>query len=115
MNKETLNQNQIAQNELTIVGSIIELAPLRHTPAGVPVLNFRIGHTSEQMEAEVPRKVEVELAAVGLGQMAMLLKGAKPGETIKATGFLAAKSANSKQPVLHVNKIEFVEGINHGI
>ncbi len=79
------------------------------------MLNFRIGHTSEQMEADLPRKVEVELAAVALGKMAMLLKGAQIGEQILTTGFLAAKSAESKQLVLHVNTIEFVEGMNHGI
>lgn len=102
-------------NQLTIQGSLIELSPLRHTPAGVPVLNFRIGHSSEQIEADLPRKVEVELAAVALGNTAMLLKGAQIGEQVRLNGFLAAKSAESKQPVLHVNTIEFVEGMNHGI
>ncbi|MBI3140865.1 MAG: primosomal replication protein N [Rhodocyclales bacterium] len=104
-----------AQNLLTITGSVIELAQLRHTPAGVPVLNFRIAHESEQVEAGQPRKVEVEVAAVALGQMATLMAGAKPGESIKATGFLAAKSLQSRQPVLHVERIEFVEGTNHGL
>ena len=104
-----------ADNRLSLSGSIVEVAPMRHTPAGVPVLNFRIGHASEQIEAGLPRKVEVELAAVALGQTATLLAGAKPGEGVKASGFLAAKSAKSKQPVLHVDRIEFVEGTNHGI
>lgn len=104
-----------AQNQLTITGSIIELAQLRHTPAGIPVLNFRIGHASEQIEAGLPRKIECEVQAVALGQTAMLLKGSKPGESVNATGFLAAKSVRSKQPVLHVTTIEFVEGTNHGI
>jgi primosomal replication protein N len=104
-----------ADNRLSLSGSIIEVAPLRHTPAGVPVLNFRISHASEQLEAGLPRKVEVELAAVALGRTATLLAGAKPGESVKASGFIAAKSAKSKQPVLHVNTIEFVEGTNHGI
>jgi primosomal replication protein N len=103
------------QNQLTIAGSIVELAPLRHTPAGLPVLNFRIGHASEQLEAGVSRKVEVELAVVALGQTAILLTGTKPGENVRLSGFLAAKSAKSRQPVLHVERIEFVEGMNHGI
>jgi primosomal replication protein N len=104
-----------ADNGLVLSGSIIEMAPLRHTPAGVPVLNFRIGHASEQTEAGLSRRVEVELAAVALGQTAILLAGAKPGERVRAGGFLAAKSAKSRQPVLHVERIEFVEGTNHGI
>ncbi|MBK6631962.1 MAG: primosomal replication protein N [Betaproteobacteria bacterium] len=103
------------QNELTISGCIIELAQLRHTPAGVPVLNFRIAHASEQIEAGLPRKVECELQAVSLGQAAILLRGAKPGDGVRLTGFLAAKSAQSKQPVLHVEQIDFLEGMNHGV
>lgn len=103
------------QNQLTITGNIIELAQLRHTPAGVPVMNFRITHESEQIEAGLPRKVECELQAVALGQAALLLKGAKPGDGAKLTGFLAAKSTQSKQPVLHVERIEFLEGTNHGV
>jgi len=98
------------ENRLTIAGSIIELALLRHTPAGVPVLNFRIGHASEQIEAGLARKVECELLAVALGQNAQLMQGARPGEEVTLTGFLAAKSAKSKQPVLHVEQIEFKEG-----
>jgi primosomal replication protein N len=104
-----------AQNELTLTGSIVELDRLRHTPAGLPVLSFRIAHRSEQAEAGQPRQVEVELGAVALGQTAVLLAQARPGEHIKATGFLAAKSLRSRQPVLHVERIEFVEGLNHGI
>jgi primosomal replication protein N len=103
------------QNRLTITGSIIELAQLRHTPGGVPVLNFRIGHTSEQIEAGLARKVECEMPVVALGQVALLMQGAKPGVEVILTGFLAAKSAKSKQPVLHVERIEFMEGTNHGI
>jgi primosomal replication protein N len=103
------------QNQLTITGSIIELAQLRHAPAGVPVLNFRIAHASEQIEAGLPRKVECELQAVALGQTALLLRGAKPGDGVKLSGFLAAKSTQSMQPVLHVERIEFLEGMNHGV
>jgi len=103
------------QNRLTITGSIIELASLRHTPAGIPVLNFRIGHVSEQIEAGLERKIECELPVVALGQNARLIQGARPGEEMTLTGFLAAKSAKSKQPVLHVERIEFKEGTNHGI
>jgi len=107
-------QNRLT-NRFTITGRIIELAPLRHTPAGVPVVSFMIAHASEQIEAGLPRKVECELQAVALGQPALLLKGAKPGEGVELTGFLAAKSASVKQTVLHVERIEFLEGMNHGI
>lgn len=103
------------QNRLTITGRIIELAQLRYTPAGVPVLNCRVGHASERIEAGLARKVECELQAVALGQVAQLMQGAKPGDGVELTGFLADKSAKSRQPVLHIERIEFMEGMNHGI
>lgn len=101
------------QNRLTISGRIVELARLRRTPAGVPVLNFRLSHVSEQVEAGLPRRVECELPAVALGQQALLLQGVNVGDGVRLTGFLAAKSSRSQQPVLHVEQIEFLEGTNH--
>ena len=91
------------------------MASLRYTPAGIPALNFRIAHASEQFEAGGMRAVECEMAALALGQTALLLAGAKPGDGLRLSGFLAAKSLKSRTPVLHVNEIEFLEGMNHGI
>ena len=88
---------------------------MRYTPAGIPALNFRIAHASEQIEAAAKRSVECEMSALALGPTALLLAGAKPGDQLRLTGFLAAKSLKSRTPVLHVNEIEFLEGINHGI
>ena len=96
-------------------GSLLELAALRYTPAGIPALNFRIAHASAQTEAGVNRQVECEMACVALGQMAQLLVGAKPGDALRLSGFLSAKSLKSRTLVLHVNAIEFLEGMNHGI
>ncbi|MBI5922045.1 MAG: primosomal replication protein N [Betaproteobacteria bacterium] len=98
-----------------LTGKLLELAALRYTPAGIPALNFRIVHHSQQVEAGSPRLVECEMPALALGQTALLLAGAKPGDALRLTGFLAAKSLKSRTPVLHVNEIEFLEGIDHGI
>ncbi len=94
---------------------MLELAALRYTPAGIPALNFLITHASEQIEAEVSRQVTCEVACVALVRMAQLLVGAKPGDALRITGFLSAKSLKSRTLVLHVNAIEFLEGKNHGI
>lgn len=98
-----------------LTGKLLELAALRYTPAGIPALNFRIAHRSQQIEAGGRRQVECEMQALALGQAALLLAGAKPGEALRLSGFLAAKSLKSRTPVLHVNEIEFLEGIDHGI
>jgi primosomal replication protein N len=39
------------------------------------------------------------------------MAAARPGMQVKVTGFLAGKSRESKQLVLHATNIEFVEGV----
>jgi len=97
-------------NRVELVGSLIERLALRYTPAGVPVTECRIRHESEQIEAGSPRRVECEIPAIGLGDPAKWLQAATPGAEIRVAGFLAAKSRNSKQLVLHIERIEFLEG-----
>ena len=55
------------------------------------------------------------MACVALGDTALLLKEAKPGDCVSLTGFLAAKSVKNRNVVLHVNRIEFLEGNQYGI
>jgi primosomal replication protein N len=97
-------------NRVTIAGRLIELDALRHTPAGVAVLKFRLQHDSSQMEAGGERKVSCEVAAVAFEREAKLLAVAKLGSNVKVNGFLAAKSRTSRTLVLHATQIEFVEG-----
>ncbi|MDD5177294.1 MAG: primosomal replication protein N [Sterolibacterium sp.] len=98
-----------------LTGKLLELAALRYTPAGIAARNFRIAHASQQIEAGTQRSVECVISALALGPTALLLSGAKPGDGLRLSGFLAAKSLKSRIPVLHVNEIEFLEGMDHGI
>jgi primosomal replication protein N len=52
------------------------------------------------------RKVECEINAVALGDLA--LKNLKIGDRIQVTGFLAKRSLKSTQLVMHINHIETV-------
>lgn len=96
-------------NRVVLSGRIVELDALRHTPAGVPVLSFRLSHESTQSEAGSERKVECEIAAMAFEREARLLAAAKLGGAVTVTGFLAAKSRTRRQPVLHATNIEFIE------
>ena len=58
--------------------------------------------------------MEVDIAVVALGESARWLQAAPLGGAVKLTGFLAAKSRNSKAPVLHVNTLEYLEGNENG-
>ena len=101
-------------NRVELAGTLIERKALRFTPAGVPVMECVIGHQSEQVEAGSPRRVECEIPAIALGDAARWLQEAPPGASVRTSGFLAARSKNSKQPRLHVTTIEFVEGNQNG-
>ncbi|HEX6295605.1 MAG TPA: primosomal replication protein N [Burkholderiales bacterium] len=97
-------------NRLEITGKVMELGALRYTPAGMPAVEFRIAHESEQDEAGGRRKVLAELGAVAFDSQARLMAGAKLGVLAKFQGFVAAKSKRSQRLVLHVTNIEFIEG-----
>jgi len=92
-------------------GKLIELEALRYTPAGIPVVNFRISHASERAEAGAVRAVECEIAGLAFEREARLMAAAKPGMQVKVAGFLDRKSRGSRQLVLHTTDIEFVEGV----
>ena len=83
---------------------------MRHTPAGIPTVEFKIRHESELEEAGTRRKVEAEIGAIAFAAQARLLAGSKLGARARFRGFLGAKSKRSKKLVLHVTEIEFSEG-----
>jgi primosomal replication protein N len=97
-------------NRVEISGVITELKALRYTPAGLPVVEFRLKHESERAEAGASRKVNAEIEAVAFEAQARLLAAGPMGRQLKAEGFLCAKNRQSKKPVLHVTNIEFIEG-----
>jgi primosomal replication protein N len=100
----------LARNRLELSGRLLELGSLRHTPAGVAALEFKLAHESEQEEAGVKRKVQAEIGAIAFEAQARLIAGRALGSALKVEGFLSAKSKRAKKLVLHVTNIEFVEG-----
>jgi primosomal replication protein N len=100
-------------NAVVLTGRIVELAPLRHTPAGIPLLTFRIAHRSLQREAGMERQAECEVSGMAIGEAASCMCRFKTGDSIKASGFLSRKNRMSTQLVLHVNQTELLEETNH--
>ncbi|NSL54364.1 primosomal replication protein N [Uliginosibacterium sp. IMCC34675] len=83
---------------------------MRWTPARVPVLELRIEHQSRQMEAGAEREVSCELSVRAVGPAAQQIEVVAPGSRIAIEGFLAAKSARNRAPVLHIRTFELLEG-----
>ena len=90
-------------NSLTLQAEVVQIEPLRYTPAGLPLLSVVLRHVSEQVEAGMKRKVECEVNAVAIGDLALTKLAL--GTQIRATGFLAKRSLKSTQLVMHINQI----------
>jgi primosomal replication protein N len=93
-------------NQLVLQAEVVQIEPLRYTPAGIPLLSVVLRHVSEQVEAGMKRKVECEVNAVALGDLALM--GLKIGSHIQASGFLAKRSLKSTQLVMHINHIDSI-------
>lgn len=78
------------------------------------MIEFALGHVSEQEEAHAFRRVECEINAVALGSLAHLMADCSLGSEMTVTGFLAARSLKNRTAVLHVTAIEFQEGTGNG-
>jgi len=98
----------LATNLLVIQGELLKVEELRFTPAGIPILNVVIGHLSEQVEAGMKRRVECEVNAMIMGELAKTCQTLTAGTAVKAAGFLAKRGFKSTQLVMHINKLEQV-------
>jgi len=82
---------------------------MRYTPAGIPIVSARLLHSSQQIEAGIPRLVEFEVAAIAAGEISGRFSQADLGGTFQFSGFLARKSRNSKSLIFHI--VDFVTPI----
>jgi primosomal replication protein N len=89
-------------NQLRLIATIAERDVLRYTPAGMPIISARLLHSSEQVEAGIPRMVEFEIAVIAAGEISGRFSQAELGKPFQFTGFLARKNRNSKSLVFHV-------------
>ncbi len=81
---------------------------LRYTPAGIPILSFQLIHQSGQLEAGVPRLVELQIEAIAVGRTAQDMDQVAAGQTVKLEGFLTNRSKRSQRIVLHVNEFKLI-------
>jgi primosomal replication protein N len=89
-------------NRFELLASIAERDVLRYTPAGIPIVNGKLLHTSRQVEAGVERLVEFEIAALAAGEISGRFHQAELGASYQFSGFLARKNRNSKSLVFHI-------------
>jgi len=93
-------------NRVLLTASVVELQPLRYTPAGVAALELMLEHESEVLEAGQARRVMFQTRAIALGETAHLLADVPLGARLELEGFLAAARKGSSRLVLHIQQAE---------
>jgi primosomal replication protein N len=93
-------------NRLLISGVLIQVDPVRYSPAGVPIAEAVIQHRGSQDIAGQARQMECELTVQASGLLATQLAQMSNGAEVKLEGALNRRSVNSRQLILIVNRIE---------
>lgn len=96
----------MASNRVELSARLVQSEGLRHTPAGLPVLQLRLMHESEQMEAGRGRPVVCEVEARVFGELAARMARLAPGDGLVCRGFLDRKGARDPRLVLHVTEYQ---------
>jgi len=84
--------------------NVRELCALRYTPAGLPALDLVLQHESEVTEAQLLRKVKMDIKAVALGPIAQALDRQETGVLLSFAGFLGAPR-NGRGVLLHITEL----------
>ncbi len=75
----------------------------------MPVVELRLRHASEQVEAGRPRQLGFEVDAAAFGEVAKALARQPAGALIRIAGFLDRKGPRSSQLALHVTDYALIE------
>ncbi len=91
-------------NRVLLSAQILERKALRYTPAGLPALDLVLQHESQVVEAQLNRKVQLEVRAVAIGPIAEQLNRQAIGEPIAVAGFLGA-TRTGRGVLLHITEL----------
>ena len=94
-------------NQLALTACLVEVSPLRYTPAGLPALNFSLESDTEVQELGAKRQVKVSLKALAIGHLAESIGKQTLGSVWKFTGFLGA-ARQGKNVVFHIQEFNAV-------
>jgi primosomal replication protein N len=94
-------------NRLELIARIDSISILRYSPVGIPVLDFMLLHESTVVEANEPRKIQLEMKSIAIGILAERVQGFELGSIWLFDGFLGS-SKNKKSVVFHIQEIRTV-------
>jgi len=92
-------------NRLILAAELVERGSTRYTPAGLPALDLGLKHDSEVMEDRQPRKLNLMMRAVAIGEITRTVAALPLGQVATFAGFIAA-SRNGRGLVFHVTAVD---------
>lgn len=92
-------------NRFELTGAITEIEPLRHTPAGLPLIKLVLSHSSELTEAGFVRKLNMQIRAVAIGTIAQQIAKQHLGQSVHVVGFLAPVKKDSDFLIFHIQEL----------
>ncbi len=96
-------------NLIKLTARILQVQPLRYTPAGIPVLDVVLQHESWQEENGQKCLVSFEIPARILGKQAEEWQY-RQDTMVEAEGFLAQRSKRFPRPILRIQNIKEYKG-----
>ena len=100
-------------NRVVLQAQVVQRGAMRYTPAGLPALDLSLRHESQVTEAGHPRKVSLEIRAVGIGTVAEGIGRLAVGDTAGFAGFLGP-TRNGKGVLLHITEFDPTSGAAPG-
>ncbi len=92
-------------NQVGLSAILVELQPLRYTPAGVAVIEMQLEHSGEVVEAGSVRRIEMAVTALAMGETAHRLAAMPLGTVLEVSGFLAPTRKGSSRLRLHLQQV----------
>jgi len=99
----------VKRNQFVLDAEILDVGPLRRTPAGIESVAMRLRHLSEQDESGAARTAELTLDASAFGDLAPRLGALAKGQEVSVKGFLTKRSHASDIPVLIINEFKTIQ------
>jgi primosomal replication protein N len=93
------------ENHVELTAGIEEQKAIRYTPAGLPVIDLILVHSSSIQEAGTLRQVNATVKAVAIGSVAEQIQTQPIGSVWKFSGFLATPK-NGKNVILHIQEFK---------
>lgn len=97
------------ENCLILSGKIVKTPKQQVSPAGISHYQFAVEHVSEQIEAELPRRVSCRIKVLASGhRLASQTQHLELGMQVKIQGFIHSHKATNgiSHIILHAQQID---------